>query len=93
MKLSHSSEVSVRKLTDYLSIEIIKQNQVVPPCHKSLSKALSQVGMRRLCRHNFGHNRYVWESGIMLAFSSDYKALTVGKSADCTIPLKKIKIL
>ena len=41
--------------------------------------------MRRLCQHNFGHNRYVWESGIMLAFSSDYKALTV---ADCTIPLK-----
>ena len=46
--------------------------------------------MRRLCQHNFGHNRYVWESGIMLAFSSDYKALTV---ADCTIPLKKIEIL
>ena len=43
MKLSHSSEVPVRKLTDYLSIEIIKQNQVVPPCHKSLSKALSQT--------------------------------------------------
>ena len=29
---------------------------------------LSQLGMQRLCRHNFGHNRYVWESGIMLAF-------------------------
>ena len=27
-----------------------------------------QVGMRRLRWHNFGHNRYVWESGIMLAF-------------------------
>ena len=26
------------------------------------------VGMRRLCWHNFGHNRYVWKSGIMLAF-------------------------
>ncbi|XP_065899223.1 uncharacterized protein [Dysidea avara] len=26
------------------------------------------VGMRRLCRHNFEHNGYVWESGIMLAF-------------------------
>ena len=26
------------------------------------------VGMQRLCRNNFGHNRYVWESGIMLAF-------------------------
>ena len=26
------------------------------------------VGMQRLCQHNFGHNRYVWESGIMLAF-------------------------
>ena len=25
----------------------------------------------------------------MLAFSGDYKALTVGKSSDCTIPLKK----
>ena len=49
--------------------------------------------MRRLCQHNFGHNRYVWESGIMLAFLGDYKALTVGKSADCIIPLKKIKIL
>ena len=45
--------------------------------------------MRRLCQHNFGHNRYVWESGIMLAFLGDYKALTVGKSADCIIPLKK----
>ena len=31
----------------------------------------------------------VWESGIMLAFRGDYKTLTVGKSADCTIPLKK----
>ena len=49
-----------------------------------------RLGMRRLCQHNFGHNKYVWESGIMLAFSSDYKALTV---ADCTIPLKKIEIL
>ena len=26
------------------------------------------VGMRRLCQHNFGNNRYVCESGIMLAF-------------------------
>ena len=52
-----------------------------------------EVGMRRLCRHNFGHNRYVWESRIMLAFSGDYKALTVGKSSACTIPFKKIEIL
>ena len=47
------------------------------------------VGMRRLCWHNFGHNRYVWKSGIMLAFGGDYKVLTVGKSTDCTIPLKE----
>ena len=25
------------------------------------------VGMWRLCWHYFEHNRYVWESGIMLA--------------------------
>ena len=47
------------------------------------------VGMRRLCQHNLGHNRYVWESGIMLAFRGDYKASTVGKFTDCTISLKK----
>ena len=29
----------------------------------------------------------------MLAFLGDYKALTVGKSADCIIPFKKIEIL
>ena len=57
------------------------------------SQIRSHIGMRRLCQHNFGHNRYVWESGIMLAFLGDYKALTVGKSADCIIPLKKIEIL
>ena len=51
------------------------------------------LGMRRLCQHNFKHNGYVWQSGIMLAFWGDYKALTVGKSADCTISLKKIEIL
>ena len=26
------------------------------------------LGVWQLCRHNFGHNRYVCESGIMLAF-------------------------
>ena len=26
------------------------------------------IGMRQLCWHNFRNNRYVWESGIMLAF-------------------------
>ena len=29
---------------------------------------VSALGMRQLCRHNFRHNRYVCESGIMLAF-------------------------
>ena len=48
------------------------------------------LGMQRLYQHNFEHNGYVWESGIMLAFLGNYKALTV---ADCTILLKKIEIL
>ena len=30
--------------------------------------AVLLIGMRRLCRNNFGHNRYMWESGIILAF-------------------------
>ena len=62
-------------------------------CYKIHPRYALWLGMRRLCRHNFGHNRYVWESRIMLAFSGDYKALTVGKSSACTIPFKKIEIL
>jgi len=43
MRLSHGSCVPLRKLSESLSIEIIKQNQFVAPCHKSLSMALSQA--------------------------------------------------
>ena len=43
MRLSHGSCVPVRKLSESLRIEIIKQNQFVAPCHKSLSMALSQA--------------------------------------------------
>ena len=43
-----------------------------------ISGIIGRCGNRELC---------------MLAFRDDYKVLTVGKSADCIIPLKKIKIL
>jgi len=31
----------------------------------------NRVGRQGLCQHNFEHNRYEQESGIMLAFSGD----------------------
>jgi len=46
-----------------------------------LCDSMSKV--RQLCRHNFGHNRYVWESGIMPACWGDYKALLMRKSSIC----------
>jgi len=48
----------VRKLSESLSIEVIKQNQFVVPCHKSLNVALSQaeayqhLSVGEFCRTN-----------------------------------------
>ena len=33
---------------------------------KTPKKAHAQLGMRLLCRHNFGHNRWLKESGNIL---------------------------
>ena len=43
MVLSHDSCVPLRKLSEPLRVEIIKQSHFVAPCHKSLSMALSQA--------------------------------------------------
>ena len=41
---------------------------VPPSITRQVSLGETRLGMRQLCWNNFGHNRYVWESGIMLAF-------------------------
>ncbi|XP_065883057.1 uncharacterized protein [Dysidea avara] len=43
IRLSHNSCVPIRKISESISIEIIKRKQFIAPCHKSLSVALSQA--------------------------------------------------